>query len=376
MKHGARIAFVIREIGLDGVSKMAVHYANIACEIFDYVHIIVIGEELIDNLVDHEKIKVDVIGRCGSRKNKVEAVLKDVYALKRKIEEIKPDILFPFTSGEICFTYLAVRNKYFMIGAERGNPERIKPIVKKMCKCIYKKMDYMFFQSQGAADFYSLNKDMYSVVPNPCVVPNEYANYKHVRRNKRKIIIVSTSRLAPEKNIDVAIKAVNSCRSRERVLFSIYGDGVLRNDLERLVDEIGANDIVSFNGNTQNPLEAIASSDIFILISSGEGMPNALIEAMSMGVPCISTNCMANNTNSLIVDGVNGIIVDKRDVIAIGDAIDKLIEEESLYESISSEAIKIRDTLAEEKINYIIKKDYEELMVRYRLKRKKYIHEK
>lgn len=71
----------------------------------------------------------------------------------------------------------------------------------------------------------------------------------------------------------------------------IYGDGPLRQQLETLVEDLGMADKVSLPGYTTFVREKMEQASLFVLTSDWEGMPNALIEAMALGVPCISTDC-------------------------------------------------------------------------------------
>lgn len=359
LKINKKIVFVVRNINNGGISKMVSYYANIAHEIFDEVYIVVIGDELNSKLIDHNKIKSVVLGCNNSRTIKAFSVAKDVVVLRRVISGINPDIVFPFGSGNVIYTYLAIRKKYFIVGAERGNPDALKTIIKKLCIYIYKKVDYMVFQSSGVADFYGFTPDIgCSIIPNPSVIPERYCDKRHVRNWDKIARIVTISRLAREKNIDIVIKAIGKCRSKKRIELEIYGDGPEEERLKTLVcSENGSSQIV-FMGSTEDPMGVLLNSDIFVLVSNDEGMPNALIEAMSMGVPSISTLCMTNDTNSLINDGVNGLIVKKRNVYELSNAIDELVEDKMLYESISNNSFEIRERLSNDKVINLIKNMY------------------
>lgn len=71
----------------------------------------------------------------------------------------------------------------------------------------------------------------------------------------------------------------------------IIGDGSYT-EYKRLADALGISEAVSFTGALQNPFPLLARADVYALTSQSEGFPNALIEAMACGTPCVSVNCM------------------------------------------------------------------------------------
>ena len=71
----------------------------------------------------------------------------------------------------------------------------------------------------------------------------------------------------------------------------IYGEGNKREELEKLVKDQNLKDRVSLPGNIQNIADEMEKNSMFVLSSDFEGMPNALMEAMAFGLPCISTDC-------------------------------------------------------------------------------------
>ena len=71
----------------------------------------------------------------------------------------------------------------------------------------------------------------------------------------------------------------------------IYGEGELRNNLEKQIKEKKLENRVFLPGDIKNVEEMLSKAALFVLPSDYEGMPNALMEAMAIGVPCISTDC-------------------------------------------------------------------------------------
>ena len=92
----------------------------------------------------------------------------------------------------------------------------------------------------------------------------------------------------------------------------IYGEGSLRETLEKQVRDLGIEQKVKLPGNDANVLEKIRDAGIFVLSSNYEGMPNALIEAMALGIPSISTDCPCGGPKTLVQPYINGLLFSRR----------------------------------------------------------------
>lgn len=105
----------------------------------------------------------------------------------------------------------------------------------------------------------------------------------------------------------------------------IYGEGKERTNLEKLIKQLNLEGSVSLPGRNKDVLNAINDSAAFILSSDYEGMPNALIEAMCMGMPVISTDCPSGGPRELIRNGENGLLIDVNDVEGMEKAMKQLV---------------------------------------------------
>ena len=91
-------------------------------------------------------------------------------------------------------------------------------------------------------------------------------------------------------------------------------------------------------------------SDIYVLSSDFEGMPNALLEAMAMRFPVISTDCGGGGPRELIVDGVNGLLVSVNNELLLAEKICWMIENTIEKEKMAENAYKVRQSHAVDKI--------------------------
>ena len=104
----------------------------------------------------------------------------------------------------------------------------------------------------------------------------------------------------------------------------IYGDGKLKSSLNNYIKELGLQENIQLCGRTNNIVEVLKKSDLYILSSNAEGMPNSLMEAMALGLPCISTDC-PTGPSDLITHGVNGRLIPIKDEEKLTKSIKHII---------------------------------------------------
>lgn len=137
----------------------------------------------------------------------------------------------------------------------------------------------------------------------------------------------------------------------------IYGEGYLRSELEKLIADLGLVGRVDLPGTTTKILEEVKRSKVFCLSSDYEGMSNAMIEAMCLGTPVISTK--VSGTDELINDGENGLLVDLGDIDGLAQAFNRLLGDENLQKQFADKCLAMSPIF---KIDSIVKK-WEELIL-------------
>ena len=123
----------------------------------------------------------------------------------------------------------------------------------------------------------------------------------------------------------------------------VYGEGPMRKELEKQIQEENIEKFIKLPGNKQEVIKHVASATMFVMSSRFEGMPNALLEAMAAGMPCISTNCVAG-PSEIIDNYVNGILVEVDNVDEMTTAMSQIIEDKKLRKKLATNAAKIKET--------------------------------
>ena len=178
------------------------------------------------------------------------------------------------------------------------------------------------FQTERAKNYFTGKiKSLGVIIPNPVAIT--------CTAQKSKNKIVSVGRLAPQKNQKLLIDSFNDVlKKHPEYSLYIYGDGSLKQQLETQIIELGLEKKVFLPGNKPNVHKEIADAKIFVLSSDYEGLSNALLEAMMMGFPCVSTECAG--ADEYIINGENGMLVPLQDKDAMINAINYIIENQDI----------------------------------------------
>lgn len=168
---------------------------------------------------------------------------------------------------------------------------------------------------------------------------------------EREKTVVCVGRIDKNKNQELLLRAFARCLDRHpEYVLHFYGAGE-EEQLKHLAKDLGAEKNTVFHGSVSDIPERIEKAGIFVLPSKTEGMPNALIEAMSLGLACISTDCPCGGPRELIRDGENGFLVPVDDVGAMAEKLLTLMEDPALAERMGREAGRVQEHFAPERVN-------------------------
>jgi glycosyltransferase involved in cell wall biosynthesis len=133
-------------------------------------------------------------------------------------------------------------------------------------------------------------------------------------------VIMGIGRLTEVKDFPTLLRAFARVRAQQRVRLIILGEGTARDELEKLVDQLGVKEDVLLPGFVANPYPYLKRASIFVLSSLYEGLPTVLIEAMALGVPCVATDC-DSGPSEILAGGLHGTLTPVRDVDSMAAAI-------------------------------------------------------
>lgn len=149
-------------------------------------------------------------------------------------------------------------------------------------------------------------------------------------RGSGAVRLLAVGRLVPQKRFDRFLEALARLRrtSPIDVTAALVGSGPLRADLEDLAERLGLRSVVEFGGSLPDMRAAYAAADAFVLTSDFEGTPNVILEAMSAGLPVVTTR--AGDAGGLVRPGENGFVVEAGDDEALDHALGVLAADPGL----------------------------------------------
>lgn len=314
-----KITFVIGGMSRGGaervISILANHYAKSGWKV-DVVMFLSnrVGYELDD--------RIHLIDMTRKTQNKMVGAPYWVMSFRKYVKESNPDIIVSFVARINVVVLLATldMNKKIII-SERNDPsmDGRSKFLDIATKVLYKKAGKIIFQTKRAANHFTG-----IIQKNSVIIPNPISVKCSVRENKNHKI-VSVGRLAKQKNHMMLIDAfAKIIKTYPEYQLWIYGEGSSRNELETKISEYHIEEKVFLPGNIPNIHQEISDAEMFVLSSNYEGLSNALLEAMMMGIPCISTTCAGSD--EYIKDGYNGLLVPIGDSEKMKTAIELLIE--------------------------------------------------
>ena len=329
--------------GAGGAERQIIMLANALAKRKHEVHLIVLVENNSKYSIEQSVIVHDLTAvekRNGNR------IVERFRALKSELTKIQPDVSIHYW---LQSAYMCAMMKKSITGhviySERGDPgdAEYKGVLGIVRFLAFGRVDGFVFQSEGARDYFKGRVVKKSVVIRNSVEIPEGRFLEPCQNREKKI--VNVGRLHPQKNQQLLINAFAKIANQfPEYILEIYGDGELKESLQEQIDQLGLHDRIYLKGTTKNILEKVYTASLFVLTSDYEGMPNALMEAMAVGVPCISTDCKPGGARELIENGKNGWIVPVNNVDALSDKIRNVLNTLSESGNIAKKAIEIRHT--------------------------------
>ncbi len=299
------------------------------------------------NVVEYDlNKKVKIINLDADDVNPINRLKK----IRHIFKDENPDVIVSFMSSPSIYACLcAIGTGIPVVISERNTPKyevpgRIHGILRNIA---YHFASGAIFQTEQARDYFSKRiRRNSNVIPNPVKDGVPEANRIDVKK-----VIVSIGRLAPQKNHKMLLDAFSMfLKSHSDYELHIYGRGELKNELLDYAAKLGIIENLAIFEPVDDVHEKIKEATMFVLPSNYEGISNALLECLAMGLPCISTDCPCGGSRLLIKNNENGLLVTVGNVEELCAAMIKLAEDKNLANQLGRNAMQLKDLYSTKKI--------------------------
>lgn len=345
-----KVLFYIHSLNKGGAERVLITIADKLSRLGKYE--VVIMTDVIDDLEYALPMGIKRINLKDFMRS--DSAVDRIMAIRRCVREQAPDSFIVFMlSGAIRAVVATMFTRYKAVACVRSNPydDYSRGKNRAILMWTMSMAKYIVCQTQFQVDFFPERlKKKCVIISNPIFDEfvkkakeiNDASTYSDYENNGKPREIVATGRLYDYKNHMLLIDAFSEIADEYRdINVVIYGEGPYRDTLEKAIKAHGLEERVLLPGDSDQVSDDIAGAYIYVLPSDTEGLPNALMEAMALGLPVIATDCPCGGPRSLIENGKNGMLVPVGDVSAMRDALRYLIENEDIRKKVGKNAKRI-----------------------------------
>ena len=267
--------------------------------------------------------------------------------LHTQLQKDHPEWVLTFDARTLVLVMLAHTKEQRVLYSERSNPLcfPVSKLWRTLRSIFIKRTDLNVFQTESVRNLFPT-----SVQKNSVVIPNAIFNeciYDLPYPAHRLPVIAAMGRLdCSIKGFDILLRAfAQIAKQIPDFKLRIYGHGKDEMLLKKLAEELGVSDRFEIIKGNENAIIEVSQARAFVLSSHYEGYPNALLEALACGVPCIAADCNYG-PRDIICDGENGLLVPEGDENALAQAILHLVSDDEYAERLAEKAFEIRQSMS------------------------------
>ncbi|HEY9278760.1 MAG TPA: glycosyltransferase family 4 protein [Eoetvoesiella sp.] len=288
-------------------------------------------------------------------RNPLLAGIGKLRALRKLVHDEQPGIIVSFLTNVNVVALIATYGLSVpVIVCERTNPAASTSsgaLLKFLRRLTYRRASVVTVQAQSSVEPF---KKMVpgirclEVIPNP--LPPELLDVSLAERapdSRGRYHLVAMGRLVPAKQFELLIRVFSELAADYPEWdLVIWGEGPLRGDLNRLAASAGLASRVMLPGRTEAPWAELAKAHAFVLTSAVEGFPNVLLEAMAIGLPCVTFDC-PSGPREMTRDGGDALLVPAGDQAALAGSLRRVLGDAPLRNALAQKgALSVRQRYA------------------------------
>lgn len=356
-----KIAFYIGSLRKGGAERVFVNLAEYFCEegyrvimVTQYrkedEYILPDGIDRILSDIEEEKVSASRIVNFFRRLNKLHAIWK----------EQRPDLVLScIGKNNFMAVVTAIGTKTKPVVSVVGEAKEEYPGrgMRMLADILFSRAAGIVLQTERSRSFFCKKVGEKAVILPNSLNPDFIRPRYEGEREKR---IVSVGRMDANKNHEMQLRAFAALKDKypEHKLV-IFGDGELRAYIEETAVKLGIADRVFLPGVVPDVASHIERASLFLLTSYSEGVSNALIEALALGLPVIATDVPSGGTEELMKDGENGLVIPAGDLEALRSAMDRLLGDAAYADELGRRAAEIQERLSPKRVNPMWKAYFE-----------------
>ena len=341
-----RILFIIGSLDIGGSEKQLLKVIDYLKEDFEISVLLLSKKGDLYKKINKNEINIydpafEKSGRIFGIVNLIFSLFRCVYLIKRRNIDLIHSFL-PFSYLVTTLSVLIFKNKKFIMSRRSLNYYQRWIILKKIEFFLHKKTDLIFANSKAIAN--QLTNEEGVSEEKIRLIYNSVDQVKQIDLKKKKDdgrTIIHLANIIPYKNHKLVLKSLYKIKNRNFKILFIGGITNLNyyKELLELVKSYRLNDQVNFLGTKKNIASYLLKSTIGLLSSDTEGLPNAILEYISFGLPVVATD--VGGVNEIIKDGINGYLVKKNNSDEMAKRIEILLSSSSLRKKLSKKASEI-----------------------------------
>jgi glycosyltransferase involved in cell wall biosynthesis len=340
MMDKKKVCLVIPSLQAGGMERVMSELAGYFCKKNDlHVHLLLYGKEpeifyyVPEGLIIHKPITV-----FNDRFRQIYSLGRLIY-LRHTVRKINPDSILSFGEYWNSFVLLALYGLHYRVFiSDRCSPEKeFSTFHSFLRKWLYPKAKGIIAQSEKAKQLYysHICNNNVSVIGNPIRQIDSQGS-----QISKENIVLTVGRLINSKHHDELIKIFAQISKPNWKLIIVGDDALKQKNMERLkklIHNLGSDDRIILTGALSNIDNLFLRSKIFAFMSTSEGFPNVIGEAMSAGLPIIVRDCFAGPAE-MICNEEDGFLIPINDNELFQKKLEALMNDESLRDRLGSKA--------------------------------------